>query len=381
MKFFNLFIAVLLLSLSVFADSLDCEGDDCQVQTCNVDIDTEYYCAISSEIGSYCNNYVVVMETKANAKVLVKAKIVDYCKSCTTYHVSLSRKAYTTLTEDSEGRSDIIWGIYSESGNLVKGPFYNNVDAIAESYNLSNNSFIAAFKVLAGRIAANNSSYGTFNVTRGKNTFIKKTSTDAAQPTTAPEETNNNDNQNTNNEESIEVPISQVQSQEGEVDMDTKNLEFDGESPDTITYGTDAGSDFGSPKSNNANYDETIVLNQPSTEGENVAQANLVEGDDSSSSGAALSVLAISCIGAGGAGLLLLKKKNPTKYDELKKKFPEAFNSVKRRASSIGRSKKSNENQSVTLPTTNNYMQTTTIEEDEIPRIPVYDNQDPLHRN
>lgn len=406
MKFYNLFIAVLLMSLSVFADSLDCEGEDCEVQTCNAEIDTEYYCALSAQLGNYCENYVVVMETRADARILVKAKIVDSCVDCPTYHVDLSEKAFTTLTDGGEGQSDIIWGIYSSEGDLVRGPFYNVVDDVANSYELSNSSFIAAFKVLAGRIAANNISYGTFNITRGKNTVIRKVE---EQPTQAPEaepeaeqeaeqedepenqpeeeqqieaeiELDENEEQEIADDATKEIPLSEVQNAD-QTDVQADNdINFDGENPDTISYDIKSSDDINTPKGNDGNYENAVILNESSSSVpvEDFRQPDVAENDDSQTgSGAAVSVLAISCVGAG-AGLLFLKKKNPTKYDELKKKFPEAFSNVKRRASGAKNSK-TNANQ--TLPTTNNYMPADTIEEDEVPRITVYDNQDPYHRN
>ncbi|OUM64884.1 hypothetical protein PIROE2DRAFT_20418 [Piromyces sp. E2] len=353
MKFFNLFISVLLLSVGIFA----------QDQTCQAEIDTEYYCALSTQLGSFCENYVVVMETRANAKNLVRVKVVDSCVDCPTYHVDLSKKAYTTLAEESSGQSDIIWGIYSDSGELIRGPFYNDVTEIAESYGLSENSFIAAFKVLAGRIAANGSSSGTFNITRGPNTIIKKTTVTNSQPT-----------QGTEGEQNNEVPLTEISaSPENQVEGEAQN--FDVENNDTINYDANAGSDMG--KLNNDNdYSEPIVINQSPD------SVPVNETDDSKSGSSTVgAIAALSCFGASGVGLVFLKKKNPSKYDELKKKFPEAFSNVKRRASNLRRSKSNGNEAKVTLPTTNNYMPTDNIEDEEVPRITVYDAQDPLHRN
>jgi len=310
------------------------------------------------------------METRANAKILVKAKVVDSCSSCSTYRVNLSKQAFATLTEDSEGNSDIIWGIYSKEGDLLRGPFYNAVDEVAQSYNLSNNSFIAAFKVLAGRIAANDISYGTFNITRGQNTIIRKTE----EATQAPEEVDEQGDDEQVDDENKEIPISDLQTQVDEdVPADGETINYDGENQDTITYDENTGSDMNTPKNKIIDGNEAVIVDSSSTD---QVQPALEEVDDTQgNTGATVGVVtALSCLGAGGVGLLFLKKKNPTKYDELKKKFPEAFSTLKRSAS-----KKSNG--SVTLPTTNNYMPTDTIEEDEIPRITVYDSEDPYHRN
>lgn len=348
MKFFNLFITVLLFSVCAFAqESLACQAP----------IDTEYYCALSSELGSFCEDYIVVMETRANAKNLVRAKVVDSCSNCSTYHVDLSKEAFTTLTEGTEGQSDIIWAIFSADGELKRGPFYNVINEVAESYGLTENSFVAAFKVLASRIAANGSTSGTFNITRGKNTVVRKTK-----------------DQSNAEGEAVEFAIDDLESNE-----------FDANNNDSIIYDSNTGSDINKPKNNNQNYDDVIVMNHlksSSAPVEDYREADGLETDDSQSAGSAVGVAAaLSCLGASGIGLIFLKKKNPTKYEELKKKFPEAFTSVKRRASELRRSVSNGKKNKDTLPTnTNDYMPANNIEEEEVPRIAVYDNQDSSNR-
>jgi len=363
MKFFNLFIAVLLFSVCAFAQ---------ENPTCEAPIDTDFYCALSTELGTFCEDYVVVMETRANAKTLVRAKIVDSCTDCSTYHVDLSKEAFTTLTEGSEGQSDIIWAIFSADGELKRGPFYNVVDEVAESYGLTENSFVAAFKVLASRIAANGSSSGSFNVTRGQNTIIRKTAT--AEPEATPAVDG----------ETVEVPISDIKAPVSEeVQADGENAELDGGNDDTIVYDENTGADVNAPKNNNQDYDDVIVMHHlKSSSVEDYREADGLETDDTQSGSPVGALAVLSCLGASGVGLVFLKKKNPTKYDELKKKFPEAFSSVKRRASELRRSVSNGKQSKVTLPSnTNNYMPADNIEDEEIPRITVYDNQDSAKRN
>jgi len=72
--------------------------------------------------------------------------------------------------------------------------------------------------------------------------------------------------------------------------------------------------------------------------------------DNENKLGTTIGILAVSggAIGAAGAGLFLLKKKNPSTYEGLKQKFPDAFATVKRSLS-----RKSNYDRS--LPRVNNY--------------------------
>jgi len=271
--------------------------------------------------------------------------------------------------------SDIIWAIFSSDGELKRGPFYNDIVEVAESYGLSENSFLAAFKVLAGKIAGNGSSSGTFNITRGKNTIIRNTDVEEeTQPIIEELEEQLNEGE----EGVVEVPISDLKNQVEDVQADGETQNFDNGNDDTIVYDTQTGSDINEPKNNDQDYDNVIVMHHLQA-----GTAPVTESDDTESAGSAVGVVAaLSCLGASGVGLVFLKKKNPTKYEELKKKFPEAFTSVKRRASDLRRSVSNGKQNKVTLPTTTtNYMPADNIEDEEIPRITVYDNQDPKHQN
>jgi len=432
MLFYNIFISFLLLSASVFASNkmtyFGCP-DECEAQanpSCGVKIDTDYFCALSSSFGNYCGNYVVVMETRAKAKYLVRAKVVDSCTSCPTYHVDLSKKAFTSLTAASVGKSDIIWAVYSGSGELIRGPFYNTVSEVASSYGLSNSSFVAAFKVVAQKIAANGAATGIFSVSRGENTSVKKTSvlvtkkkvitddlkvakTTSARKkvittiikktkaqTEAPSRTasSSEPTADTNNDANEEVSVSDITSNtpteennEQQNNDEDQGNGYDGATPDTITYDDQISSNINPPKQNTDLYNDPVVVNNIDS-GDNDRGAAVNENEDGGNhTGATVGVITAvcgTCVGAGGIGLFLMKKRNPSKYDELKKKFPDAFGQVKSRTSTIRKNisrslSKINNNKS---PSKKQYMPTSTIEDDEEPpRIAIYDNENPIQHN
>jgi len=402
MLFNKILISVLLLTVSVLASNkmtfYGCP-DECEAQerpSCGKEIDTEFFAALSTKIGNFCDKYVVVMETKSNADKLVRAKIVDSCSSCPTYHVDLSKKAFTTLTSATVGKSEIIWGIYDRSGSLVKGPYYNSVSKVASSYGLSSSSFISAFKVAAGKLASNGSSSGIFSISRGgegsgsndngktKNTTTKKiisvttriTTTSVQQKTTV---TNNENKAGATNAD--QKPTATTNK-----DDNNSSSSNNGQNQDTIVYDETVGSDIYS-QSHNIIPSKSPVIYKPTSvsSGPNEIPIESEIYEEGGNTGATVGVItAVTCIGAGGVGLLFMKKKNPNKYEELKKSFPEAFTHVKsgitRRASSVKNglkrsvTKMRGRQTNTTLPSHDTYMPADTIGEDGLPRISLYDN-------
>jgi len=433
MIFYNTLISILLFTVTVFASNkmtyYGCP-DECETQedpSCGKEITTDYFAALSTKIGNYCDNYVVVMETKANANKLVRAKVVDSCSSCPTYHVDLSKKAFTTLTKASVGKSEIIWSIHDRSGKLIKGPYFNSVSKVASSYGLSDSSFISAFKIAAGKIASNGSSSGTFSISHDsgssgssedKQTTTKKTTTrkitsvstkittttsqkkvittivyKKPSPSPSNESTPSNDNR--------EVPANNDNSSNN--NNSSSNTSYDGENKDTITYDNTAGNNIPTPSENTASRKSPIVINPSDVssgpvdgsngtggvggtdDNDGTAEVEIINEEEGGNTGATVGVItAITCLGAGGAGLMFMKKKNPNKYEELKKSFPDAFTHVK---SGISRSATSVKNGlkrsvtkmrgrqgNVTLPSHNTYMPADTIGDDGLPRISLYDN-------
>jgi len=444
-------ISVLLLTVTVFASNkmtfYGCP-DECETQknpSCGKEIDTEYFAALSTKMGKdYCDKYVVVMETKADAKKLVRAKIVDSCSDCPTYHVDLSKKAFTTLTDESVGKSEIIWGIYDRSGSLIKGPYYNSVSKVASSYNLSSSSFISAFKVAARKIASNGSSSGVFSISResGGNdnentnkkttsrkvittskkvtsvttristttvqkvtttttnekkvitTIIYKKPTTSTTKTTAPSPSNTSGNNDNNDNSSKDNST-------GSDSSDNITPPVNEHIPDIVDNDKSNDTNNDLPTENTTPSDSPVIINENNTPSESpdiinqqpvssdpivdsnnreVPIDNEIYEEEGGNTGATVGVItALTCLGAGGAGLAFMKKKNPNKYEELKKSFPEAFTHVKNGLKRSVTKMRGGHNNNVTLPSHNTYMPTDTIDDDGYPRIPVYDNQ-PSHQ-
>jgi len=430
MLIYNIFISVLLLSASVLASNkmtfYGCP-EECEKQedpSCGGEIDTDYFCALSTKLGkSYCDNYVVVMETRAKAKKIVKAKIVDSCSSCPTYHVDLSKVAFTTLTDATVGVSEIIWGIYNKAGDLITGPYYNSLSEISSSYDLSENSFIAAFKVAAGKLVASGSNSGDFKVTRGENTSIKKTTTTTTKKTTTttttrttstaqrkvittvikktktqsvvPTQVSNDDvpsNSDQTSSSSTEnntssssdntndaVPVSEiVSSKDNENDSEIQNVQIDSATPDTIVYDIDDASNISAPKQNTESYENPGVINTANlSPSDNSRSPAITEDEDTGNNngvtaGLITAVCGTCAFAGGGVGLFLMKKNNPKKFNELKRRTTTIKANISRSLSKIGGSNK----------TKNQYMPANTIENDEeMARIPIYDNQNPAYHN
>jgi len=402
MLFNNILVSILLLTVSVFASNkmtfYGCP-DECETQenpSCGKEIDTEYFAALSTKIGNFCGKFVVVMETKSNAKKLVRAKIVDSCSDCPTYHVDLSKKAFTTLTSESVGKSEIIWGIYDRSGKLVKGPYYNSVSEVASSYGLSSSSFISAFKVAASKIASNGSSSGIFSITRGgegsgsnDNDKTKKTTTKKIISVTTRITT-------TSIQQKTTVTTSEIKAEATNTDQKpttTTNRDNSDSSSsnshqnqDTIVYDETVGSDIYS-QSHNVIPSKSPIIYKPTSVSSGPNEIP-IEGEiyeEGGNTGATVGVItAVTCLGAGGVGLLFMKKKNPNRYEDLKKSFPDAFTHVKsgitRRATSVKNgikrsvSKMRGREPNTSLPSHDTYMPADTIGEDGLPRISLYDN-------
>jgi len=417
MLFYNIFISVLLLSISAFASNkmtyYGCP-EECETQekpSCGKPITTDYFAALSTKIGDFCDKYVVVMETKSNASKLVRAKVVDTCSSCPTYHVDLSKKAFTSLTKASVGKSDIIWAIYDGSGSLVKGPYYNSVSSVASSYGLSSSSFISAFKIAAGKLAKNGSSTGNFSISRdggsGESEEVETRKTTTRKEKSVVATTKDRATSTSATSEKPTLAPSDDKKSSSKDNKDNKDKSFkenDKDNNDTITYENEKDEKdeeskeaiSTEPKESEANSSPIVI--KPDSEDSTPAEKNkektketkevgkIEEEEEGGNTGATVGLItAITCVGAGGVGLAFIKKKNPTKYEELKKSFPDAFNHVKtgisRRTTTlkngIRRSVTKMRGRQPTLPITNNYMPASTVDaigEDGIPRITLYDN-------
>jgi len=331
MKFFNLILLFACLLSFVFADAENYEityygcPDECETQegpACDEHMELgkhDYFAALSTEyeFEQYCKKYVVVMLTNGKPK-MIKAKIVDSCGDCSKYHVDLSESAFTALTKKSDGVANIVWGVFSSDGKHLAGPYENKAKQAAEKFKMSKDSFIDAFIENGKKLAASSSHERNFDASSSshKTTTTTKTittttttttvtATDVNATTAIPEQTTS---------VVVETPKTTPEQPQNEVIKEAIN---EGE---------------GNTDEEKTDYTAGIIGGIGGT------------------------------LTATGIGLLFLKKKNPSKYEDLKQKFPETFTTVKRGisrgATQLKRKMTKKTPKQPTLPTNNQYVYT-----------------------
>ncbi|ORX42067.1 hypothetical protein BCR36DRAFT_416371 [Piromyces finnis] len=318
--------------------------EECHTQkdpACGIPINTKYFVALATSypnVKSVCGQYAIVMLANGNKK-LVKAKIVDTCGECETYHVDLSYSAFTFLRDKNDGVAEVVWGIYSPSGKKVAGPYSKNFDSVASKLGMSKSAFIASFNASALRLASSGSNTGSFSSsgaeihpTTTKVTTIKKTTT-TRKTTTTPKPTTVAKTLPVPSTNSSKIIISSF-SVSKSVPTSTKQvLNF---APKTLidpTTKTVPNNDLASTASIGIPTTTTKVASQTNIISEIDKVNKDINSDDDSNSSSTVGILTAvggTCIGAAGVGLLLMKKRNPNAYEDLKQKFPESFNQVKR---------------------------------------------------
>jgi len=275
--------------------------------------DTEYYAAVSSSYDKeLCNTYAIVMGVDPyNSKRgnMIKVKIVDSCRECTRSHIDMSKKAFTHIGEAGSGRFKIIWIGLDRKGRVTREVVYPSsaTENFAKKvYGMSKERFVNMFIRQAKKMVANSETHGYFDKYDVPKTTTTKTTTvattAAAAAATAVEAPVVED-----------APIAGV----GEVNIITGETE-----DDAIP---EAAPIVGQSKADDDYYDEKELneLEKGINEDEN--------SEDSYTVGILSAALSVS--GAAGIGLLYLKKQSPGKYEELKQKFPEAFDNIKRSVS------------------------------------------------
>jgi len=278
----------------------------------------KYFAALSTKLSnynSYCGHYAVFMMANGSNKNLGIATVVDSCSSCAKYHLDLSLPAFQNVAKKKDGEGDAIWGIYTKSGKKLAGPYYEDVSGAAKKFGLSSSdAFVAAFDANAQKLAASGNSSASFSAS-GINVEKSSSSTTSSTSTTTSTAT-----ATINSTETLPLATGTT----GITATNVANV------TDTTT-----------------NIAATPEAVPPQHEGQKVHEVEIAiserSREESDGMGATIGILAIGggVIGAAGAGLLFMKKKNPNSYDELKQKFPEAFTNVKRgltrRATSIKR--------------------------------------------
>jgi len=277
--------------------------------------ETEYYAAVSRSYDyDLCNSYAIVMGVDPyNSKRgnMIKVKIVDSCRECTRSHIDMSKKAFVHIGESGKGRFKIIWIGLDSKGRVTRDVVYPSsaTETFAKKvYGLSKERFVNMFVKQAKKMVANSETHGYFDkydvpktTTTTRKTTVVAAATATVEATNAPviEET--------------DAPIAGV----GEVNIIT------GETDDDAI--PEAAPIVGQSKADDDYYDEKELneLEKGINEDEN--------SEDSYTVGILSAALSVS--GAAGIGLLYLKKQSPGKYEELKQKFPEAFDNIKRSVS------------------------------------------------
>lgn len=252
-----------------------------------------YFAALSTDFDyhRYCGDYAVLMLTDGS-KNMVKAEIVDSCGSCEKYHVDLSVLAFKALQSDtSKGVGNIIWGIYSRSGKRLSGPYENNARNAARKHKLSSSrSFIDAFDINAKKLATSSHHTRKFDTSLGK----KPTTTKAAITTTT------------------KAAIEETQV----VSLNT-----------TIPEPVNENLPIAKPLPPPEKPEEENLIHEAVKEGD---EGEIKNDEKSNYTVGVITAVGGSVLGAAGVGLLFMKKRNPTQYEDLKQKFPEAFSNVKR---------------------------------------------------
>jgi len=315
MKLFNLLLLAIASITTVFA-AADYEithygcPDECNTQehgACHVPTypldhkGTKFFCAISTKLShykDYCGKYVVLMLTDGSKK-MINVQIADTCGNCDKYHIDLSTYSFTELLSKGKGEAEVVYGIYSESGSVLLGPIYRHLPN--SKFGLSEDAFISAFNANAKKLVKNYSNTGEFNGSASEVTTTTTTTTTTLATTTqgtlaTPTLLNNGTIVPPNNE--------------------------------TITPTT---------KSVPKKPEEKKPVQTTVSE----AVKEKVDDDESTPTVGIITALSGTVLGAAGIGLLVMKKRSPGTYEDMKQKFPEAFSQVKRgltrRATSLKR--------------------------------------------
>jgi len=321
MKIFNIFTlsATIIAISSVFGKAVDNQityygcPDNCKSQqsnSCGGSINTEYFAALATRyphVNSQCGQYVIVMPANGSKK-LVKAKVVDTCGSCDPYHVDLSIPAFTSIVEKKKGIAEVIWAIYSPSGKKIGGPYCNNFDSAASKVGMSRSAYVAAFEASAERLAKSGSNTGTLSSSGATNQQATTKVVTVNKPATQSIQTTQNPST-----KSQATPVATpkqpavASSPEDVINSATKTVQNDLKSTTSAK--------------------PTATVSHP------VNSVSVGKKDDNGSNiGTKVGIITAvgGTLGAAGVGLLLMKKKSPNTYEDLKQKFPDAFGQVKR---------------------------------------------------
>ncbi|ORX76802.1 hypothetical protein BCR32DRAFT_296006 [Anaeromyces robustus] len=331
MKLFNLFVFAIGLVASAFAANdyqityygcpKECNTQkkpSCHLPTYPLEHDgTKFFCALSTDFPhykDYCGQRVVVMLTDGT-KNMINVQVVDSCSSCPKYHVDLSSYSFPHLLKASKGEADCIWGVFDKKGKKLAGPIYKSVSSAAKKLGMSKDGFINAFIANASKLAKSGEHVGTFNK------IVKSATTTRRIIATTKKVT----------------PIKSIP-----IRTTTATVKL-------LTTTKILGQTKTTTIKNSITT--TKIVAKPTT------SSTIIEDEVGEVKGVDAKV-GVYCVGgvavAAGLGLVLMKKKSPSTYEDMKQKFPDAFSHIKRgvsrSATSIKRrvtTKRSNENTTV----------------------------------
>jgi len=316
---------------------------------------TRYFCALSTHLDhykDYCGKRVVLMLTDGS-KNMINVQVVDSCSSCPQYHVDLSSYSFETLLPLRKGEADCIWGVFDDDGTKLAGPIYKSVSKAAEHFGMSGDSFVDAFIANAKKMARSGSHVGTFgkSFSGGSSEESKKSSSTTSSTTsrTKIRTRSRSISRTRSRTTSMKIVTKVITKRPTIIRSVTKTL------PPKQSIGPGVKSISIPPKAtvtpvvgpvDNSNNEIKVPIieevkaddndndnakneaKEEEKEKEVKINGNDEEDDDPSPVGAL--ALGGGLLGAAGLGLLLMKKKSPSTYDNMKQKFPEAFGTVKR---------------------------------------------------
>jgi len=310
-----------------------------------------------------CGHYYVGMiidKEKANGKYkLVRGKVIDECGTCHKKQVDLSQPMFETLANKREGVIKMIYAIIDKNtSDILVGPVYNDDDVkeFSGKIGVSKDDIISSFKQAARNMNENgekgmsgypweNGSTSSKKTTTSKvTTTAKKTTVETIKITTAIVKTVSKDAQPTVN---VDIPIEKEPIENEPVVVPVPVTPEEAHVPEHV----------------------------PETPAKEPEQKVLEDNnDDDHTSPVTAGVIACSGVGcAAAAGLLLLKRKSPQKYNELKRSLSRGASTIKRGVSrSVSR--RGTNPKPTPLPASYSFTLNT---EDGLPRVALYDDPYP----
>jgi len=311
-----------------------------------------------------CGHYYVgmIIDEKADGKYkLVRGKVVDECGTCHEKQVDLSQPMFETIAKKKTGVVKMVYVILDkDSSEIKKGPVYNDEDVseFAKRVGASKNDILESFKQAAKNMNQNGekgmSEYPWVNGSSSKKTTSKKTTTTTKKTTV----------------ETIKITTAIVKTVSKET-QPTISVDIPIEKEPTETEPTETVVPV--PITPEEGHIPEHVPEAPAKKPEENVVEDKIDDEDHSSPVTA-GVIAVSGVGcAAAAGLLLLKRKSPQKYNELKRSLSRGASTIKRGVTrSVSR--RGTNPKPTPLPASYSFTLNT---EDGLPRVALYDDPYP----